>query len=304
MPAIGTVYQPGQPGPVYNPGPIAAPQGGPMSQTQSAGGSWNQGGGWNQFATSPGTPQYALQQAFSQGLTGQAAVDAANSSLGLQPPNSISYGADGSYGLPNGFYVAPNAQNGGALDLIQRGGGGGGGSSSAGGNQFGGGFSFDPNSTSSSPGYQFALQQALNGAQANKAAQGTLLGTGAQKDLMQWASGVASQWEPTLFNQALQGYQANFGDLYSLANMGYGAAGQTAGYQAQAGNANAGGIVGSSNAQNQGLGGVNAAANQAYYQGLYGQNNNQPWSTWSGSTTLDTSTVAPGAPGNQGEGGG
>ena len=82
----------------------------------------NMGGGWNQ--ASAGTPQGALAQAFSQGLSGQQAVDAANSSLGLQPPNSISANSDGSYGLPNGFYVAPNAQNGGSLDLIQRSGGG------------------------------------------------------------------------------------------------------------------------------------------------------------------------------------
>lgn len=92
-------------------------------QQQQSGGQGNLGGGWNQFSQ-PGTPQGALQQAFQQGLSGQQAVDAANSSLGLQPPNSISANSDGSYGLPNGFYVAPNAQNGGSLDLIQRSGGG------------------------------------------------------------------------------------------------------------------------------------------------------------------------------------
>lgn len=96
-----------------------------QGQSQGQGGPSfnNMGGGWDQ--SSPGTPQGALQQAFAQGLSGQQAVDAANSSLGLQPPNSISASPDGSYGLPNGFYVAPNAQNGGQLDLISRGGSGG-----------------------------------------------------------------------------------------------------------------------------------------------------------------------------------
>lgn len=112
------------------------PQQSPQGQQQGASSSPqfnNMGGGWSQFAGQQGTPQNALAQALGQGLSGQSAVDAANKSLGLQPPNSISANPDGSYGLPGGFYAAPNAQNGGQLDLIQRSGG-----SSGGGNNLNG----------------------------------------------------------------------------------------------------------------------------------------------------------------------
>ena len=97
------------------------------ASTTNAGGA-TFGGGWSQFATTAGTPQYALQQGLKSGLSGQALVDQLNANpatAGIQY-----YPATGQYGLPGGYYVAPNAS--GALDLIQRSGGGG--NTSGGGN--------------------------------------------------------------------------------------------------------------------------------------------------------------------------
>lgn len=73
------------------------------------------GGGWDQFATTAGTQQYWLQEAFKQGISGEAAVQFANQ----HGAPGIAYYADRNmYGLPNGYYVAPSDT--GAMDLIQR----------------------------------------------------------------------------------------------------------------------------------------------------------------------------------------
>lgn len=107
-----------------------------MSGSGSPGGNVsfnNMGGGWNQYST-PGSPQALLAQAFQKGLTGQQAVDYATQN---GAPGIAYYADSGNYGLPNGFYAAPNAQNGGQLDLIQRGGGSGGSSSSSDVSQYG-----------------------------------------------------------------------------------------------------------------------------------------------------------------------
>lgn len=77
------------------------------------------GGGWDQ---NQDPMAGLLAQAMSQGLKGQDAVDFVNKNT---PGGSsgIEYYADsGNFG-GQGWYAAPNAQNGGALDLIQRGGG-------------------------------------------------------------------------------------------------------------------------------------------------------------------------------------
>ena len=205
-PGLPAPANPGAPGATTSPFSALTPTGAqPTSTTQTTPGSTggtpfpNAGGGWNQFATSPGTPQYALQQAFAQGLTGQAAVDAANSSLGLQPPNSISYGSDGTYGLPNGYYVAPNAANNGALDLISRGGSSGGTS--------GGSTSSQLQSLENTPGYQFTLQQGEQGVQRSAAANGTLLTGGTLKALAGYDAGLASQTYQNAVNNALGLYQ-------------------------------------------------------------------------------------------------
>jgi hypothetical protein len=126
-PPAGMLVSPGQN--IYPQGPNTYAPGGaggaPTTNTALTGG--NLGGGWQQFSQQ-GSPQDALAQGLQKGLKGQQLVDQVNQQLGLQPPNSIAYNPqDGTYGLPNGFYAAPNPQNPQALDLIQRSGGGGGG---------------------------------------------------------------------------------------------------------------------------------------------------------------------------------
>ena len=98
--------------------PTAAPgPGGPSTSNVTL------GGGWQNFATTPGTPQYALMEGLLSGQSGQALIDQLNTNPATA---GISYNpASNEYGLPNGYYVAPDQSNPNQLDLIQRGGGGG-----------------------------------------------------------------------------------------------------------------------------------------------------------------------------------
>lgn len=93
----------------------------------------NYGGGWGSNWEDPSAQ--ALQQAFNQGLTGQAAVDWVNANTPYGGQIAY-YGDTGTYGAPS-WYAAPNGP-GGPLDLINRGGGG------ASGGGFGGGGGFNP----------------------------------------------------------------------------------------------------------------------------------------------------------------
>lgn len=153
----------------------------------------------------------------------------------------------------------------------------------------------------SSPGYQFRLQQGLDALQRSAAAKGTLLTGGTAKALDRYSHDYASNEYLNRFNQLMgiqgtrysqllgeQGQRAN--QLAGLAQLGYGAAGQQANlgtsYAGQAGNlvggqannitgaltgignAQAAGTVGASNAWAQGLAGAaNAGTNlaQQYY---------------------------------------
>ena len=167
------------------------------------------GGGWSQFATQPGTPQYALAQVFQQGLTGQAAVTAANQLLGLTPPNSISF-SNGTYGLPNGYYAAPNPSNPNAIDLIQRSGGDGSGAGN--GTNYNSSFTLPTAAdVANTPGYQFALQQGEQAVQRSAAAQGDLLTGGTLKAEDQYAQGLASQTYQNAVTNSLNAFDTNFG---------------------------------------------------------------------------------------------
>lgn len=235
--------------------------GSPMQTTQTGattagipgagGGFANAGGGWDQFATQSGTPQNALQQAFAQGLTGQAAVDAANQSLGLQPPNSISFnGGDGSYGLPNGFYVAPNAQKGGQLDQISRGGGGGGGGA------VGDGSASD--ALWADPGFQARLKYGLSSIQNSAMARGTGLSSGLLKDFNDYAGTQASSEFNNAFSRNMQ-----------LADLGYGATGQAANYSTGGASAGAAGTVGATNSVTGALNNIGQNTATSYQLGQF-----------------------------------
>lgn len=74
-----------------------------------------------------------------------------------------------------------------------------------------------------SPGFQFALQQAMNAVQHSAAARGTLLTGGTLKALQGYATGLANQDYQNAFQRALQTHQTQYNDLYNLANLGLGA---------------------------------------------------------------------------------
>ncbi len=82
-----------------------------------------------------------------------------------------------------------------------------------------------------SPGYQFALQQGLQGVERSAASKGTLLTGGTLKALEGYGTGLADQTYGNLFSRALQSNQTNFGNdlqtnqtrtgnLYNLAALG------------------------------------------------------------------------------------
>jgi hypothetical protein len=70
-------------------------------------------------------------------------------------------------------------------------------------------FNFDPNNVTQNPAYQFNLQQGEQAIQRQAAATGSSLGAGTQKQLAQYATGLASNTEANLYNQALTTFQSN-----------------------------------------------------------------------------------------------
>src|ERR1035438_9174146 len=70
-------------------------------------------------------------------------------------------------------------------------------------------FSFDPSQIASNPAYQFNEQQGAQAIQRSAAATGGALGTGTQKSLAQFASGLAANQYNTAYNQALTSFQTN-----------------------------------------------------------------------------------------------
>ncbi len=139
------------------------------------------------------------------------------------------------------------------------------------------------------PGEQFQLQQGQNAIQNSAAASGGLLSSGTAKTLDQYSQGVASTDYQNTYNNALQTYGTNFNvqnteqnNLYNrlqgltntglsagsslnsslqsgannLANIYMGSGQQIGNDLTQAGQAQASGIVGGTNALTQGLGGA------------------------------------------------
>jgi hypothetical protein len=74
-----------------------------------------------------------------------------------------------------------------------------------------------------SPGFQFAMDQAMRAVQSSAAAKGTLLTGGTLKALQGYATGLANQDYQNAFQRALQTHQTQYNDLYNLANLGLGA---------------------------------------------------------------------------------
>jgi hypothetical protein len=114
------------------------------------------------------------------------------------------------------------------------------------------------------PGYQFRLGEGLKALERSAAARGTLLTGGTLKGLQRYAQDYAS-------NE----YQNRFNQLYSLANLGMGAAGSQANLGSQyanqignlytgQGNVAAAGTIGAANAWGQGLTGAGNSLIQTY----------------------------------------
>lgn len=145
------------------------------------------------------------------------------------------------------------------------------------------------------PGYQFSLQQGLQALQNSAAARGGLLSTGTAKNLTGYAEGLADTNYQNVFNNALQTYGTNFNtwntnqnNLYNrlsgATGLGENAANNLNALQVggneniarndisnaqlvgndimQVGNAQAAGIVGSTNALTQGIAGAGNALGQ------------------------------------------
>lgn len=146
-------------------------------------------------------------------------------------------------------------------------------------------FNFDPSQLANTPGYQFTMQQGLRGVQNQLASQGLGLSGAQIKGAEGYATGLANQTYGDQYNRALSTYNTNYqtaannvNRLQNLVNVGQNSAAQTGqagiqsannagNYLTQAGNAQASGIIGGSNAAQNGL------QNYMLYNSLYGNNN-------------------------------
>jgi hypothetical protein len=158
-----------------------------------------------------------------------------------------------------------------------------------------GNFSFNPGDFQGDPGYQFRMKQGQQVLENSAAARGTLHGGNTMKGLIDYGQNFASNEFSNAYQRARDSYMTNyqtargafdanqgadaqqFGQLFNLANMGYGASSQLSGlysdvlgrqgeYLTGIGNAQAAGQVGSANAWSNAFGNV---ANTAQMYGLY-----------------------------------
>lgn len=124
----------------------------------------------------------------------------------------------------------------------------------------GSGFQFNPSNLASTPGYQFTLQQGLKGVQNQASAQGLNQSGAQQKAIANFTTGLAQNTYNQQYQNALNTYQTNAGQLSSLLGLGENAAagvGQGA-YNSTtaAGNALAQGQISAGNAQSNAVSGL------------------------------------------------
>jgi len=142
-------------------------------------------------------------------------------------------------------------------------------------------FSFNPQDLATTPGYQFSLDQGLRQVNNSAAARGLGLSGAQLKGATSFATGLADQTYGNQYNRALSTYNTNYqvaannvNNLQNLVNTGQNSAAQTGqagiaaannagNYLTQAGNAQASGIVGASNALSSGVN------NYMLYNALY-----------------------------------
>lgn len=136
-----------------------------------------------------------------------------------------------------------------------------------------------------SPGYQFRMDEGMRAINGNNAAAGLVKSGGALKDLTRFAQGLAADDFTGQFNRtasvAAGGQQVNSG----LASLGQLAAGNAGNAMMQGANARASGYVGQANAM---TGGLSNLASIAMTPGLFGGGG----STYSRLTPNAASTIA------------
>ena len=150
------------------------------------------------------------------------------------------------------------------------------------------GFQFNPSNLENTPGYQFTLGQGLNAVNNQQSAMG-LNNSGAQgKALANYATGLAQNTYNQQYQNALNTYQTNAGQLGNLLSIGQNAAAGVgnAGFQSQAaiGNAQAAGTVAAGNAQTNALSslmGLGQGAAGTYALGNYTGGATGATSLWS-----------------------
>jgi hypothetical protein len=119
---------------------------------------------------------------------------------------------------------------------------------------------FTPQDLANTPGYQFQLQQGLEALGNKAAAGGTLMSPNTQKDLINYAEGLAGTRYDTSFQEDMRQKQQQFNQLMDVArvgeqttgtgvNVGMQTAGNIGGAQIGMANAAAGGILGQGAAQ-------------------------------------------------------
>lgn len=136
-------------------------------------------------------------------------------------------------------------------------------------------FSFNPSDLSSTPGYQFALQQGLKSVSNSAASRGLGLSGAQLKGATSYATGLADQTYNSQYNNALNTYNTNYNTAANNANrlagivqqgqnsaaqvgsMGMTGAANQGNLLTQGANASAAGTIGAANAIS---GGINSAA--------------------------------------------
>ncbi|WP_152536737.1 hypothetical protein [Tolumonas lignilytica] len=158
-------------------------------------------------------------------------------------------------------------------------------------------FSFDGSNLSNNPGYQFNLQQGLNGVNASAAARGLGVSGANIKGAESYAEGLSNQYYNDYYNQAKNTFDTNYNSaannvnrLYNLVNMGQNSSAQTAqlgsnaqstanNYLTSGAAATAAGTVGSTNS-------LTSAINNAVNYGNQANQVNNAYNTSSNSNNL------------------
>lgn len=132
-------------------------------------------------------------------------------------------------------------------------------------------FSFNPGDLTKTPGYQFALQQGLQGINNSDSARGLGMSSANMRESARYATGLAEQTYNDQYNNALNTYQTNYNSAANNAarmaglvqmgqnsaagvgNMGMQTAMNSGNLLTSGANAQAAGTIGGANAINSGL---------------------------------------------------